>query len=94
LGEEQNTYCGVRRPERDRGPYALVGMRWWHPDVDHRDVGVPGPGPVVQGRGVAHGCDLVSSHLQQLRQPVAQDGEVFGDQEAHRFLTDGRAGRR
>ncbi len=66
------------------GPDTLVGLRWWHPYVDDRQI----------GRGLVHGAEeslgvadyrhhVVACLRQQPSNAFAEKDAVFGDHDAH-----------
>ena len=71
-------------PQLERGAHALVAERRRQPHVDDRQVGVGGVDGLEQRRAVGdRGRDVDPAVAQQALEPVAQQGEILGYDDAH-----------
>ena len=85
LREQQDAQTFVATAQLDRGPQSLVGEGRRHADVDHRHVRPFPFDRAPQGIGVRHGVgDGEPPVGQKLDEAVAEDGRVFGDDDAQR----------
>ena len=84
LGEDQHRRAGHALARLDRRAHALVGEAGREPDVDEREVGLVLDDRLDERRpGVDGGDDLPPAVAQQAGEALAQEGQVFGDDDAH-----------
>ena len=84
LGEDHDPDVRVTLSDLLGGTQPLVGVRWRHPDVDDRDVGLVARDleeQVVCTGGL--GDHVYSGIAEQGREPVADQQAVVGDHDAH-----------
>lgn len=83
LGQHEDGQAGSLAAGVQRGLQALVGEGGWQPDVDHRDVGLLVEERAEQRGAVVHRDDVEAVLPQRTGQSVAEEKEVFGEDNAH-----------
>ena len=84
LREHQHAGAGMVAADLDRGAQSLVGVRRWHPDVDHHDVGPCSATAASSASRVGHrGAHLEAAVLEQPDQPFPHHRGVLGDHHPH-----------
>jgi hypothetical protein len=84
LRDDEDRHLRNALAQLERGAQSLVAECRREPDVDDRDVGPLAPRGVDQCVAVGDRVDDVEAVVaQESAQPVAQEREVFGDQDAH-----------
>ena len=82
-GKDEDADLGELFADRVRGLQPLGGMRWRHPDVDNRQVGLAVANKLEELVCVARlADDLEIGSLEQARQPFAQKDVIVGHDDA------------